>query len=588
MDQTLKQRSLSKLASALALSGLCACHDSGPTVAPPPPSHPYITSERTLLQRPGCEEFPQPTRDGRYLYFDGSFESGFSVMRLELATGQVERLTQAEDGIWDYSNEWNYGVALSPDDQTVAYLHDGVNGTELRTIRSGEEPQVLGAVTDTEPAWLDATHVLAISPDQQLFSFASDMSAPPTQLLPAVEGLTPFGMIRLDERRALVRMSRDNSGETSWSLLLGDWRTEQECGGSKCSGYQKISRPVEHGLRFKTGEASGHPGWVYYVHGDVYDNAQLVLAASDGSRELPIATEQRVVGGFARSADRKRLYYSTCYGYEGVAVAKPKSLPRSIFQERPDVRMAHARVIDGTDTLLMIADGKQRRQLAVLSSSENQATLTPLSAYGDEPAHQNGWVTFVDDEHGGIRIMPLSWPEEVRELTSEAQDHAPRLTPDQLQVLFLRGAEVGRQLWAVDVLSKRSRLLSEQQVSLFALSPDGKFVVALSYPEQQLLIASLPSSSSRSSKLRFRALRSEPIRGTVQDLRVSRDSRQILVVRLQREVLGFSLQQATHPELLVQGGFVGITEVDERPNGDLVLSTRSWDGDLRVAEGEFP
>lgn len=561
-----------------------ACHPVArtPVVATPPKATfqpPRIDREQILLSRPGCEEFPQPTADGKYIYFDGSLDNGFTLQRLTLATNKVERLTQSDESIWDFSSEWNYANALSPSGDRLVYLHDGTEGTELRLMVPGEEPVTLGTVTDTEPIWLDGRRVLAFGTDDRLLEFDADQPASsPVVRAEALDGFQPFGIIALDEHRVVTRMNHKDSGETLWSLFALSLDNPV---------YTLVPRPNERtqGLRFKTGERGSQPNSFYYVRGDVYDNATLIYRTVDNSDELELKTKERVVGGFARSADRKRLYYSSCYGYEAVATAKPADVPRALFTQRADLRVAHARSIDLQNTLVVEGSASNKRVLTVL----NGAQQTSLYINGDEPDLLNGWLTYVEDEDGrarGIRYAPLTWPEEARALTSDPNDHSPQWSFDNKFVVFLRGdVQSGRELFAVDLLTLNVRKLHEGSFDLLALSPKDARLVVMEHGSQRLLTSKLSPAGTLSP---FIPLRAEAMRGAIQDLHLTKDGTQLWVVRQQREVVAFDLNKPTPPRLIVNGGFVGITEVDERSNGELLLSTRIWEGDLWVAEGHFP
>lgn len=122
---------------------------------------------KRLTDHPAYEGAPRFSPDGRHVFFEGEREGRAQIYRLDLASGDVERVTE--------TGTRKLGPACSPDGVELAYMEKGLIWWQvsLRELSSGETRVVSRGGGSCRPAW---------SPDGSLLAYVSTKGTPKAEI----------------------------------------------------------------------------------------------------------------------------------------------------------------------------------------------------------------------------------------------------------------------------------------------------------------------------------------------------------------------------------------------------------------------
>ncbi|MDT4897560.1 MAG: eukaryotic-like serine/threonine-protein kinase [Acidobacteriota bacterium] len=132
---------------------------------------------------------------------------------------------------------------------------------------------------------------------------------------------------------------------------------------------------------------------------------------------------------------------------------------------------------DDSDIWIMNADGTGQKQLTSDAAFENSLTVSPDGRY----------IFFSSDRAGGV---PHIWRMDIdggnpKQLTQgQATDYSPTCSPDGQWVVFVSWRTGNGRPWKVPIDGGEPVQVSEQPLTTWAFSPDGKLILSNYYDEQ--------------------------------------------------------------------------------------------------------
>ena len=318
----------------------------------------------------------------------------------------------------------------------------------------------------------------------------------------------------------------------------------------------------------------------YYLRRAAAGTDELVRHARRGGAPVVVQGGVAPSGGFAIAPDRRRMAYSTCKNSSYLARlggAKPEPLGA---QDPSWLDMNPAAVDD--HRLVFTSDCGGAPQIWLLDTASGEARALTGRDTGRAAVSPDGeLLAYTNHAQPGIHVQPLAGGP-ARRLSADASDTGAAFTASSRQVVFVRSGPDGDHLFTVPALGGTPRQLTAEVTSVAAVSPAEDRIVYLT------------TDRDRAALMATDAAGSPPVPigpalppGYYTGLRFSRDGKHLLVVYKEVEVLELGLD-ATPPVVRWHAGVEAVDAVDYAPGGGIVASLTRWNGDLWLAEGEFP
>jgi len=520
-----------------------------------------VKSSRRITFDMGCEEYPSFAGSPQRVVYDALVDDDYEVVALDLASGERRRLTHRPG--------WDYGASVSPDGKQVAYIHMADDGRQLRLLPiAGDESakeRVLGTVFGF-PSWTPAGDLLACAPDGTITRWPGGDE--PRQIIARLGGgylSRSLGMLADGRLYAVLQAGQIiDLADAALGQIAGD-------------GPPRILDP--NVSLEEAGLAVAPSGGLYYLRRSASQIEQLVRHDVGTGQASPVPGGLAPRSGFAISPDGRRLVYSTCGEANFVvrlrAGQPPEPLtPRGAWRDVDPVALDRGR-------LLLTSNRSGQEQIALLDLATKQVTpFAALGSYNPAPSPDGKQVAFAQ-RGSGILISDLA-AGTPRRLTDDPTDKEPAFLHDGTAIVFQRTLPAGLQLHIVPAGGGPVRSLATVNSQQPAVSPtEARLVyVELTAAGMQLMTADLEGN--------VRPVPGMPVGDYLQP-RFSPDGKRILVVRKRTELVEAPLDGSAPPQVLWKSDNEGIYSADYAPDGDgWIASLATWEGDLWVADGEFP
>jgi serine/threonine protein kinase/Tol biopolymer transport system component len=526
---------------------------------PPGPSV-TVTGTRRISFDSGCEEYPSFLPDGHTLVYDGLADGDYELLALDLDSGARRRLTHA--------GGWDYGGAVSPDGKSIAYVHLSDTGREIRVLPVAGDgagaPRTLGLSAIGFPAWSRDGAVLVGDADRVVrWTLGAEKSV--IAELPSGSAARYVAELRGGGLVALWQTSHASN-----ELALG----EIPVGGKP--------RVVETGLTLDTIGTLAAPTTGGYYYGRHHATANELIRRQLGGRADVVPGGITPVAGMSLSADGKRLAYSTCRESGVLARLRPgkppeELLPRGTWRDVWPAPVDERRIVFQSDR----AGAIQVWMLDV--QTRETRPLAPTVSSHPAVSPDGKWIAYAGGTEPGIHVAPVDGGQATR-VTDDPTDAEPQFAFDGKTLVFerTRTAE-GARVYGVAIGGGAVRPLSP----VGALSPAAS-------PTEDRVVFVLPGAHGRvvmSTTLVGRAatpLSARLAPGDWLNPRFSRDGKKLLVVHKTAEVVEVDVAGG-ESRVVYKAAVEGIGEVNWAADGDgLIASVQLWDGDLWLAEGNFP
>lgn len=555
------KRALIGAAAAAALllaAGAYAWFHRGARPSGPPPPSPTVSGTRRITFDSGCEEYPSFLPDGKTVVYDGLADGDYELLALDTTASVKRRLTRAPG--------WDYGSAASPDGKWIAYVHLSDAGREVRLMPLGDgAPRTLGLSAIGFPAWSRDGAVLVGDGDRVVrFSIGGNKSV--VAQLPAgttaryVAALAGGGVVSLWQR-----------SHASNELVLGEIPSSGEA--------RVVEQPLpldQVGLIAATSPRG-------YYYGRHHATANELVRRQLGGEAQIVPGGITPNSGMSISADGKRLVYSTCRESAILARLRPGKpaepmLARGGWRDVWPAPVDDKRVVFQSDRA-----GPIQVWIADVATRETRPLAPPGSSH-PAVSRDGAWIAYAGGEEPGIHIAPVGGGAAPTRVTDDASDAEPQFAFDGKTLVFERTrAAEGARVYAVAIAGGAPRPLSPVGALSPAASPTEDRVVFVMPGDGGSVVMTTTLEGRAPVRLAARLAPSDWL-----NPRFSRDGKKLLLVHKESEVIELDVGSGAW-RVLYSGGVDGIGEAQWAPDGDgLIASFMQWDGDLWLAEGNFP
>jgi Tol biopolymer transport system component/tRNA A-37 threonylcarbamoyl transferase component Bud32 len=511
-----------------------------------------ITASRRITFDPGCEEYPRLHPDGKRVVYDGVTDGNYDVQIREL-DGKARRLTT--------SAGWDYASAVSPDGTLVAYVHEDPHGKTLRVVGiDGGEPRELGTISGY-PAWSKSGVLLVGDAFGQIVKRGLDGKDTVLGRLPA--GARLYHLVEV--------------GDHGVALL---WWTSSEADATALGELAPNGtlRVVEQSsVDYEGGLAAGRRGY-YVTRKGATEGNQLLFRAWGAARANVVGGGLSPGAGIDIAPDGKRLVFSTCverqYVARLVAGAQPQVVSQGKWQD------TNPRSVDDT-RVLVTSDRTGTMQGWLLDSRGEPRAVTPTGALGAAPSPDGKSIVYAaNGGRGGLAIVGIDGGE-ARALTRDASDTSPSFTRDGTHVVFERtNAEGETTIYVVPAAGGDARLLVAGAQP--ATSPVDDVIIYLTAADatgaRRVLQTDLAGATPRLVNLEAAAW---------QRPRISPDGKRLVVVRGFQQIVTSTIDGSA-PNIEWTATTGSVSTADFARDGSILAALGDYDGDLWLADGNFP
>jgi len=521
-----------------------------------------VTTTRRLTFDRGCEEFPSFLPDGRRLVFDLDGGGNNDLYLLDVESGERTRLTE--------NPAWDYGAAVSPDGARVAYTHHDDTAGMLHVVALGapETSAVsLGPVVGM-PAWIDATTLVAGVPARDVvrWTIAADgVFGAPERIVTAPPTLLPYILAPLDDARL-------------WILLRTNSETGRVALGEVHGGQLRV---LDADLMDDEGGVVAHGDSVYVTRRSKAETNELARTSRRSPGEpvtVPGGLSPR--SGFTISADGKRLVWSTCKATTHLVALAPGQPPRDL-EPRGAWNDSYPVVVD--EQRLVFSSTRAGAAQVWMLDRATGATRALTRARTTQPAisPDHELLAYADEDTGAIFVVPLDGGD-ARQVTDGPDDSSPAFTRDGTQLVFQRAVEVeGPRVFVAPLDGGAAR----------ALTPPGAQDPSTSRVDDRIVYlfrtpaGTVPMVTDLAGAAPTR-LAPTLLPGEVWEPERTADGTKVLLLR-GSDIVEVPLDGSSPPTVRWHDATVGVEAAV--PEGDTIIASLVyWEGDLWIAEGEFP
>jgi Tol biopolymer transport system component len=527
--------------------------DSSPPAAAKPPTI-EVTNSRRITLESGCEEYPRQHPDGKRVIYDGIVDGDYEIMIADLDTNEHKRLTTTPG--------WDYASALSPDGNTVAFVHEDVDGRTLRVapIDGSAPPKTLGTIVGY-PAWThDGALLLGDAGGRILRRDLTTGKDTVLGTLPAGARLYHLVDIK-DAGIALMWWTSSDADATS----LGELDR---------TGHLRVIE--DFATAYEGGLAAGNGRGYYATRKSATEGNQLQYREWGGSK--PLAVPGISPGaGIDVSPDGKRIVFSTCVEREYIVRITDGQEPAVVSQGAWSD--TNPTVVDATHVVITSNRlGAAQGWLLSLDGKESRA-ITPAGALGSSPSPDGKLVAYATRKGLGISDIAGGDP---RTLTTDPSDAAPSFTHDGKRVLFERTVNGVTHVFVVDAAGGEARdLYAGEAPAASPIDDTLAFVTAADAAgTRRLMIGTLAGLTPRAVP------GVEP--ATWQRPKFAADGKQLLAARGYQELVAITVDGSVAPRVVWKTTAGSLNTATFLRDGSIVAGVGSYEGDLWLADGIFP
>ncbi|HEU5055548.1 MAG TPA: protein kinase [Kofleriaceae bacterium] len=547
--------------AALAAGGVAIVRVGAAREKEEPPPAIEIAKVRRLTFDSGCEELPSMWPDGKAVLFDGVVDGDTELFRLELDSGERQRLT--------YSPGWDLAGAVSPDARWIAYIHYGDRGRELMVIPWGGRapagpPRALG-ISRGYPTWTRRGELIYSNDRGQLFAVAPDGKSPERQIASLGGGLIVTQAH--DVAGGFLYGSRSTISEAPMRVgLIRPDGSLRELGGLEAIDSVGVAiDAARDGFYFARLTATGY---------------QLQWRNLEGDRVEDLAGLPFPHGGVTVSPARDRMVLSTCRQVWHVGRLRPGD-EFEPFETRPDwndqdlqslggPRYALVSDRSGTSQIWIIEEGRQPRLLVA----------EPSGHLAVSPDRQRLAWTGLPGGQVGIHVVDLATGARTR-VTEGPTDDLPRFSRDGTSIYFLRGAADGVRIHLAPAAGGAARAVSEADVVGFDVSPvDDRLLWLARGAQGRTIMLAAPGGAPQAVPGVAVSEYTSP--------RFAPDGKRAWVVRGGSELVEVVLDGSAPARVVWRSRNEAIGNLSVDPAGEGWIGELAlYEGDLHLAEGRF-
>ena len=520
-------------------------------------AHAFVRSVHRLTYAPGCEEYPSFASSDGAIVFDGEVDGAQQLFTFDIASGTTRQLTLGPGA--------HRAALVSPDGRRMAYEHqlDGPRELRLKRLDGTGDERTLGPGSTMGGSWLDDRRLALIAKSGAVLVL--DVEAPgatPEPLYPD-PGHHRFGLTATFADGTLATSFWDPPSGMAFGLLSPAGLTVL---------VEKLPY-VDSALRIAPREDA-----FYYVRRAGAANELVRLPRQGGAPEV-VAGGVAPSRGIAISRDAARLVFSTCVAHAQLARIGDDRSAVPLFRRQPWSDAVPAPL--DSKRILFASDRSGHDQLYVanIAGDGEPRAVTGLDVEQGTPSPDGLWIVYSTHDPGGLWLLPVDGSAPPRHLTDGAHDESPVFSRDGATIFFVRSE------------------------SLFAIARTGGEPRAIAGPGVE------PTPSPVDDRLFFLQRPTAPTparimsvdaRGAVAQLdvtlpsgnywspTVSPDGRTLAIVREGFEVVEVPLDGRGPARVRTRQSH-WISSLHYTFDGDaLWASLESLDGDLWIAEGEFP
>lgn len=390
----------------------------------------------------GLDDFPALSPDGNTVAYCSDHNGSFEIYVKQLTPGANE-IQLTNDGGQNFQPAW------SPDGQRIAYYSKERGGIWIIPASGGEAQQI--TEFGSHPAWSPDGKQIAFqsNPIVDLGAYARNALPPSTLWLVSANGGEPRSLTQTGNPagghgspsfspggRHIVFEVQDYNAASVWTISTGGDNARQISQNTK-RGYASVYAPDGKSILYTsegvfqirvnpdTGESIGEPSQIAGIGGTF-----------SGVRRVSF------------SADGKRMAYSALLRREGLSSVRLQT---------------NSGEADGAPATL-VQNTNDRNNFPAFSPDGKRIAWTTCNIGG----------TNCD-----IWLMNADGSKQTQLTTNESSELIPSWFPDMEQVAFVSNRTGHWTLWAIDLNSKREKMLLDLTDSLeyARLSPDGKQIV---------------------------------------------------------------------------------------------------------------
>ncbi|HEU4730480.1 MAG TPA: hypothetical protein VFT22_21425, partial [Kofleriaceae bacterium] len=520
-----------------------------------------VSHIRRITFGDGCEEFPEFTRDGRAVIYDGDDGAGNWVLhRLELDEGATPAVIVPQD-----EPGWDMAASVSPDGGRVAFLHVGRQRTAVivADLSGKQRPRTLtgGGMfprwsLDGRAIWARSEHTVGLH-DPVTGAVLRALSLPP--------GMDARWVLGSGNDPVVVQFTTSPAANAYGLALVGPdgqsrWRLPDD---------------LEPGIAMAPGGRH-----VLASRQSIAGHADLVAVPLDGSPVVSLATPGIAAhDGLAVSPDGKKLAWSTCRAAPVVfAIDASDQLVPALAKENGDV-LGFSTIPGSRDLAVVSARTGKPRLWQMDPAGERPPRLIPLGDRepGEVAVSPDGARFVVAIPGAGIGVAALAGGE-LRMLTDHPGDAAPSFRAAGAAVMFTRrGGDGIARVMVVPATGGTPTAVLDPGTFEAQASPVDDTLVYVPDDRGVPMIA-----DARGRRPLSPALPADRYR----DVRISPDGARVTVVRGLQEVIEVDVARGEIVRRITGTQREGFYSPAYGASGPLVIRVR-WQGNIYVADAAF-
>ncbi|HEY8144795.1 MAG TPA: hypothetical protein VIG06_19085, partial [Kofleriaceae bacterium] len=521
-----------------------------------------ITSVRRLTFDPGCEELPSFWPDGSAVVFDGVIDGDTELLRLDLATGARQRLTQ--------NPGWDIGGTVSPDGRLVSFVRFTDRGRELMVLpwsggKAGPARSV--GLTRGYPTWTEDGGILVGDDQGQMLRVDPDRGTQAAEVLASRAG---FAVVELDQMAA---------GELLFAVRrAGQDPNRVEIGIVRAGGRVEMIdlEPTVDSVGIAR-DAGGH-GFYYAEMSPT--GPRLLWRSLAGGDPVELRALPFPYGGVSAARGGTHLVLSTCRQVFQVGRLEDGGRFAPFFTGSDWSDLNVAALAGGAYAFASDRSGETQIWTGRPGEAPHLLVHQPSNFPAVSPDGQRlAWIATGAGEKGlyvsGVDVVAP------RRLTNRDGDDQPRFASDGQSLFVLRASPEGSRVVEIPIAGGDARPVTPPGTVGYAVSPIGRGFAWLSQTAEGRYVM---VGEGGDDGVRVPGLAS----GNYMSITFSVDGKKIWLVRGGTEVIEVSADGTTAPVVVWRTANDLIGFIAAAPDGSgLIGDVASYEGDIYLVEGRF-